>query len=49
MNIQLLNKIAAVGLAELGEGYNVGEDIANHLGREVTLKDVNHSALQIRP
>ncbi|MBQ2249679.1 MAG: phosphoglycerate dehydrogenase [Clostridia bacterium] len=29
MNIQLLNKIAAVGLAELGEGYTVGESIAD--------------------
>lgn len=29
MNIQLLNKIAAVGLAELGEGYNVGESVAD--------------------
>lgn len=29
MNIQLLNKIAAVGLAELGEGYTIGEDIVN--------------------
>ena len=29
MNIQLLNKIAKVGLAELGEGYNVGEDVQN--------------------
>ena len=29
MNIQLLNKIAAVGLKELGEGYNIGEDIVN--------------------
>ena len=29
MNIQLLNKIAAVGLNELGDGYNVGENIAN--------------------
>ncbi|MBQ9796633.1 MAG: phosphoglycerate dehydrogenase [Clostridia bacterium] len=29
MNIQLLNKIAAVGLAELGEGYNVGENVEN--------------------
>ena len=27
MNIQLLNKIAAVGLAELGEGYTVGENV----------------------
>ena len=29
MNIQLLNKIAAVGINELGEGYNVGENVAN--------------------
>jgi len=29
MNIQLLNKIAAVGLAELGEDYNVGENVEN--------------------
>ena len=29
MNIQLLNKIAAVGLAQLGEGYNVGEAVEN--------------------
>ncbi len=29
MNIQLLNKIAKVGLAELGEGYNIGEDVQN--------------------
>ena len=27
MNIQLLNKIAAVGLAELGEGYTVGDNV----------------------
>ncbi len=29
MNIQLLNKIAAVGLKELGDGYNVGEAVEN--------------------
>ena len=29
MNIQLLNKIAAVGLAELGDAYTVGEDVKN--------------------
>ena len=29
MNIQLLNKIAAVGIKELGDGYNVGETVAN--------------------
>ena len=29
MNIQLLNKIAAVGLKELGDGYNVGEAVQN--------------------
>ncbi len=29
MNIQLLNKIAAVGLKELGNGYNVGEAVEN--------------------
>ncbi len=29
MNIQLLNKIAAVGLKELGNGYNVGETVEN--------------------
>lgn len=29
MNIQLLNKIAAVGLAELGEGYTIGENVEN--------------------
>ena len=29
MNIQLLNKIAKVGLDQLGDGYQVGEDIAN--------------------
>ena len=29
MNIQLLNKIAAIGLAELGNGYNVGEAVAD--------------------
>ena len=29
MNIQLLNKIAAVGINELGGGYNVGEDVTN--------------------
>ncbi|MBQ9773342.1 MAG: phosphoglycerate dehydrogenase [Clostridia bacterium] len=29
MNIQLLNKIAAVGLKELGDGYNVGETVEN--------------------
>ncbi len=29
MNIQLLNKIAAVGLKELGDGYNVGESVEN--------------------
>ena len=29
MNIQLLNKIAAVGLAELDDNYNVGENIEN--------------------
>ena len=29
MNIQLLNKIAKVGLAELGNAYNVGEDVQN--------------------
>ena len=29
MNIQLLNKIAKVGLDQLGDAYNVGEDIAN--------------------
>ena len=29
MNIQLLNKIAAVGLKELGNNYNVGETVEN--------------------
>ena len=29
MNIQLLNKIAAVGLKELGAGYNVGDAVEN--------------------
>ena len=29
MKIQLLNKIAPVGLAQLGTGYTVGEDVAN--------------------
>ena len=29
MNIQLLNKIAKVGLDQLGDAYNVGEEIAN--------------------
>ena len=29
MNIQLLNKIAAVGIKELGDGYNVGETVEN--------------------
>ena len=29
MNIQLLNKIAAVGLNQLGDGYNIGEDVTN--------------------
>ena len=29
MNIQLLNKIAKVGLNQLGDAYTVGEDIAN--------------------
>ena len=29
MNIQLLNKIAKVGLDQLGDGYQVGEEIAN--------------------
>ena len=29
MNIQLLNKIAKVGLDQLGDAYTVGEDIAN--------------------
>ena len=29
MNIQLLNKIAAVGLKEFSDGYNIGEDITN--------------------
>ena len=29
MNIQLLNKIAAIGLAELDSSYNVGENIEN--------------------
>ncbi len=29
MKIQLLNKIAAVGLAELGDQYQVGEDVQN--------------------
>ena len=29
MNIQLLNKIAKVGLAELGADYSVGEDVQN--------------------
>ena len=29
MNIQLLNKIAKVGLNELGDQYNVGEDVTN--------------------
>ena len=29
MNIQLLNKIAAVGLKELGSGYNVGDAVEN--------------------
>ena len=29
MNIQLLNKIAAVGLKELGNGYNVGDAVEN--------------------
>ena len=29
MKIQLLNKIAPVGLAQLGTSYTVGEDVAN--------------------
>ena len=29
MNIQLLNKIAKVGLAELGDAYKVGENVEN--------------------
>ena len=29
MNIQLLNKIAKVGLAELGDAYTIGENIEN--------------------
>ena len=29
MNIQLLNKIAKIGLDELGDQYNVGEDVQN--------------------
>ena len=29
MNIQLLNKIAKIGLAQLGSQYNVGEDVQN--------------------
>ncbi len=32
MNIQLLNKIAKVGLAELGDAYTVGEDVQNPEG-----------------
>ena len=29
MNIQLLNKIAKIGLDQLGSDYTVGEDISN--------------------
>ena len=32
MNIQLLNKIAKVGLAELGDAYTVGENVENPHG-----------------
>ena len=36
MNIQLLNKIAAVGIRELGDGYNnIGENVENPDGIDV--------------
>ncbi len=47
MNIQLLNKIAKVGLAELGEGYNVGEDVQNPDGimvRSAAMHDMEFGA-----
>ncbi len=47
MNIQLLNKIAKIGLAELGEGYNVGEDVQNPDGimvRSAAMHDMEFGA-----
>ena len=47
MNIQLLNKIAKVGLDQLGDAYNVGEDIANPDGimvRSAVMHDMEFGA-----
>ena len=47
MNIQLLNKIAKVGLDQLGDGYQVGEDIANPDGimvRSAVMHDMEFGA-----
>ena len=47
MNIQLLNKIAKVGLDQLGDAYKVGEDIANPDGimvRSAVMHDMEFSA-----
>ena len=47
MNIQLLNKIAKVGLDQLGDGYQVGEEIANPdgiMGRSAVMHDMEFGA-----
>ncbi|MBQ8441567.1 MAG: phosphoglycerate dehydrogenase [Clostridia bacterium] len=47
MNIQLLNKIAKVGLNQLGDAYTVGEDIANPDGimvRSAVMHDMEFGA-----
>ncbi|MBE6628897.1 MAG: 3-phosphoglycerate dehydrogenase [Ruminococcaceae bacterium] len=47
MNIQLLNKIAKVGLDQLGDGYQVGEEIANPDGimvRSAVMHDMEFGA-----
>ena len=47
MNIQLLNKIAKIGLDQLGDGYQVGEEIANPDGimvRSAVMHDMEFGA-----
>ena len=47
MNIQLLNKIAKVGLNQLGDAYNIGEDIADPDGimvRSAVMHDMEFGA-----
>ena len=47
MNIQLLNKIAKVGLDQLGDAYKVGEDIANPDG--IMVRSANMLDMEFNP